>query len=195
MLFPQPPPSAHNHSYWSHRWTNQGHKATLTDVAYLKRQGLHLWPFASFALTVGHEAREERQVNAVMQCQKEVTRQLEVRGILGQQLPDTVQEEQENRSLREQRQIQERINRPRGIKMDWKQPNHNETQSYRKRQHSPPPCHCRGGSSCGCRSGDPPSPTPFAPGPGSRAVSGTADHTSPAQGWKPRSSCPDRLLL
>lgn len=89
----------------------------------------------------------------------------------------------------------DRINRTCGIKTDWKQPNHNDTQSYRKRQHSPPPCRCRGGSSCGCRSGDPPSPTPSAPGSGSRAVSGTADHTSPAQGWKPRSSCPDRLLL
>lgn len=63
------------------------------------------------------------------------------------------------------------------------------------RQHSLPPCHCRGGSSCGCKSGDLPSPTPSAPGSGSRTASDSADHTSPARGWTPRSSCPGHPLL
>lgn len=61
----------------------------------------YLRAFASLPLTVGHEAGEERQVDAVVQSQQEVSRQLEVRGKLGQQLPNTVQEEQEDGSLRE----------------------------------------------------------------------------------------------
>lgn len=54
---------------------------------------------ASLPLAVGQEAGEEWQVNAVMQGQQEVVCQLEARGVLGQQLPNTVQEEQEDWSL------------------------------------------------------------------------------------------------
>lgn len=61
--------------------------------------GFYLGAFASLSLAVGHEAGEQRQVNAVMQSQQEVTCQLEARGILGQQLPNTVQEELEDGSL------------------------------------------------------------------------------------------------
>lgn len=59
----------------------------------------YLRALASLALAVGQEAGEEWQVNAVMQGQQEVVCQLEARGVLGQQLPNTVQEEQEDWSL------------------------------------------------------------------------------------------------
>lgn len=74
-------------------------------------RAFYLRASASLPLTVGHEAGEERQVDAVVQGQQEVSRQLEVGGELGQQLPHTVQEEQENRSLRGRREEAERPRR------------------------------------------------------------------------------------
>lgn len=64
----------------------------------------YLGAFASLSLAVGQEAGEEWQVDAVVQSQQEVACQLEARGILGQQLPNTVQEEQEDWSLQGQRE-------------------------------------------------------------------------------------------
>ena len=64
----------------------------------------YLGAFASLSLAVGQEAGEEWQVDAVVQGQQEVICQLEARGILGQQLPDTVQEEQEDWSLQGRRE-------------------------------------------------------------------------------------------
>lgn len=65
---------------------------------------LYLGALASLSLAVGQEAGEEWQVDAVVQGQQEVVCQLEARGILGQQLPNTVQEEQEDWSLQGQRE-------------------------------------------------------------------------------------------
>lgn len=62
----------------------------------------YLGAFASLSLAVGQEAGEEWQVDAVVQGQQEVICQLEARGVLGQQLPNTVQEEQEDWSLQGQ---------------------------------------------------------------------------------------------
>lgn len=59
----------------------------------------YLGAFASLPLAVGQEAGEEWQVDAVVQSQQEVICQLEARGILGPQLPNAVQEEQEDWSL------------------------------------------------------------------------------------------------
>lgn len=55
--------------------------------------------FASLPLAVGQEAGEEWQVDAVVQRQEEVVRQLEAGGELGEQLPNAVQEEQEDGRL------------------------------------------------------------------------------------------------
>lgn len=59
----------------------------------------YLGAFASLSLAVRQEAGEEWQVYAIVQSQQEVICQLEARGILGPQLPNTVQEEQEDWSL------------------------------------------------------------------------------------------------
>lgn len=59
----------------------------------------YLVAFASLPLAVGQEAGEEWQVDAVMQRQEEVVGQLEAGGKLGEQLPHTVQEEQEDGRL------------------------------------------------------------------------------------------------
>lgn len=67
----------------------------LLDVCYLGA-------FASLSLAVGQEAGEERQVDAVMQSQQKFICQLEAGGILGQQLPDTVQEQQKDWGLQGQ---------------------------------------------------------------------------------------------
>ena len=64
----------------------------------------YLGAFASLSLAVGQEAGEEWQVDAVMQGQQEVICQLEARGILGQELPNTVKKEQEDWSLQGQRE-------------------------------------------------------------------------------------------
>lgn len=65
---------------------------SLSGVLYLRAS-------ASLPLAVGQEAGEEWQVDAVVQRQEEVFCQLEARGILGPELPNTVQEEQEDWSL------------------------------------------------------------------------------------------------
>lgn len=62
----------------------------------------YLGAFASLSLAVGQKAGEEWQVDAVVQGQQEVIRQLEARGILGQQLPNAVQKEQEDWRLKGQ---------------------------------------------------------------------------------------------
>lgn len=64
-------------------------------------------------------------MNAVVQRQKEVARQLEVRGMLGQQLPNTVQEEQENRSLREAEEGAGRTDR---LQLEMTQSNHGDAE-------------------------------------------------------------------
>lgn len=62
----------------------------------------YLGAFASLSLAVGQEAGEEWQVDAVVQSQQEFICQLEAGGILRQQLPYTVQEEQKDWSLQGQ---------------------------------------------------------------------------------------------
>ena len=59
----------------------------------------YLGTFASLSLAVCQKGGEERQVDAVVQSQQEVICQLEARGKLEPQLPNTVQEEQEDWSL------------------------------------------------------------------------------------------------
>lgn len=75
---------------------SQSQKTPLSGVQYLGA-------FASLSLAVGQEAREEWQVDTVMQGQQEVICQLEARGILGPKLPNTVQEEQKDWSLQGKR--------------------------------------------------------------------------------------------
>lgn len=80
---------------------NTLHRSAVIFQFYNQRQKIakplsgvqYLGAFASLSLAVGQEAGEEWQVDAVVQGQQEVIRQLEARGILGPQLPNTVQEE------------------------------------------------------------------------------------------------------
>lgn len=68
----------------------------------------YLGAFASLALAVCQEGGEERQLDAVVQGQQEVISQLETRAKLGPQLPNTVQEEQEDWSLEGERERAEK---------------------------------------------------------------------------------------
>ena len=100
----------------------------------------YLGAFASLSLAVAQEAGEERQVDAVVQGQQEVLRQLEARGMLGPQLPDTVQEEQEDRSLQGRERWRSEVRKRRSV---VERVTGNRTPDVGV---SPPLCRCPGGS-------------------------------------------------